>query len=93
MCTKADKRWISRHFYEDALERSQSRVEVNPALMRVRGAVVERPFAHIKQIMGFRRFQCWGLESARSEMGLGVLVYNLNRMINELGVKRLLELI
>ena len=93
MCTKADKRWISRHFYEDALERSQSRVEVNPALMRVRGAVVERPFAHIKQIMGFRRFQCWGLESARSEMGLGVLVYNLNRIINELGVKRLLELI
>ena len=75
-CTKADKRWLSRHFYEDALERSASRVRENPHLMRRRSAVVERPFAHLKQIMGFRR---WGKEGAKAEMGLGILAYNLNR--------------
>lgn len=92
-CTKVDKRWITRHFYEEALNRSASRVRENPQLMRRRSAVVERPFAHLKQIMGLRRFQCWGKEGARAEMGLGVLAYNLNRMINEIGAQRLIALI
>ena len=61
--------------------------------MKKRGAIVERPFAHIKHIMGIRRFLCWGMEGAKAEMGLSVLAYNLNRMINELGVTRLLKLI
>ncbi len=92
-CTTADKRWLSRHFYEDALERSQARVDADPGLMKRRAAVVERPFAHLKQIMGLRRFQCWGRTGAEAEMGLGVLAYNLNRMINALGVRRLLQII
>ncbi len=93
LCTKADKRWISRHFYEEALERSQARVNANPTLMNQRGAIVERPFAHLKQIMGIRRFQCWGKEGAKAEMGIAVLAYNLNRMIKELGVQQLLKAI
>jgi len=92
-CTKASKRWVSRHFYEDALARSQARVDAEPSLMKRRGAIVERPFAHLKQIMGIRRFQCWGKTGATAEMGLAVLGYNLNRMINELGVPRLLQMI
>jgi hypothetical protein len=40
--------------------------------------------------MGFRRFLCWGMESARSEMSLGVLSYNLKRMMNQQGVSALL---
>jgi transposase len=92
-CTKANKRWVSRHFYEEALQRSQARIDADPSLMRRRGAVVERPFAHIKQLMGLRRFQCWGKEGAQAEMGLAVLAYNVNRMIKELGVQRLLQMI
>jgi transposase len=89
-CTKANKRWVSRHFNEDAFERCEARLQQNPALMRQRMAIVERPFAILKQIMGFRRFLCWGIEAARSEMSLGVLSYNLNRMINREGVPALL---
>jgi transposase len=89
-CTKANKRWVSRHFHEDAFERCEARLQQNPALMRQRMAIVERPFAILKQIMGFRRFLCWGIEAARSEMSLGVLSYNLNRMINREGVPVLL---
>jgi len=62
----------------------------DPAWMRQRMAIVERPFAILKQIMGFRRFLCWGIESARSEMSQSVLSYNLNRMINREGVPALL---
>jgi len=89
-CTKANKRSVSRHFNEDAFERCEARLQHNPALMRQRMAIVERPFAILKQIMGFRRFLCWGIEAARSEMSLGVLSYNLNRMINREGVPALL---
>jgi transposase len=92
-CTKADKRWISRHFYESALNRSQARVDAEPRLMKQRSAVVERPFAQLKHIMGLRRFQCWGKDGAKAEMGLGVLAYNLNRMINALGVSQMMKLI
>jgi len=92
-CTKADKRWISRHFDEEALARSQSRVTQRPDLMRLRGATVERPFAHLKQIMGLRRFQCWGKEGVKAEMAIAVLGYNLNHIIKEIGVPRLLEMI
>ena len=84
---------MSRHFYEGALERSQARVDATPKLMNQRGAIVERPFAHLKQIMGLRRFQCWGIEGARAEMGIAVLAYNLNRIIKELGVQTLLKMI
>ena len=89
-CTKANKRWVSRHFNEDAFERCEARLKQNPELMRQRMAIVERPFAILKQIMGFRRFLCWGIEAVRSEMSLGVLSYNLKRMINREGVPALL---
>ena len=89
-CTKSKQRWISRHFNEDAFERCDSRLQENPDLMRQRMAIVERPFAMLKQNMGFRRFLSWGIERARSEMGLSVLSYNLNRMINHNGVPALL---
>jgi transposase len=92
-CTKADKRWITRHFYEDALNCSQQRANDNPELMHRRSAIVERPFAQIKQTMGIRRFTCWGKRGAKAEMGLTVLAYNLNRMINELGMERMLKLV
>ena len=89
-CTKANKRWVSRHFNEDAFERCEARLNQNPTLMRQRMAIAERPFAILKHIMGFRRFLCWGIEAVRSEMGLGVLSYNLKRTINREGVPALL---
>lgn len=90
-CTKADKRWLSRHFFEAAFTRSAQRLAENPKMMRQRMAIVERPFAILKQVMGLRRFLCYGIEAARSEMGMSVLSYNLKRMINREGVPVLLE--
>ena len=89
-CTKADRRWVSRHFHEAAFAASEARLAENPGLMGVRMAAVERPFAVLKQIMGFRRFLCRGIDGAKAEMGLGILSYNLARIVNEVGVPRLL---
>lgn len=89
-CTKANKRWVGRHFNEEAFERCEARLKQNPELMYQRMAIVERPFAILKQIMGFRRFLCWGMDGARSEMSLVVLSYNLKRMMNKEGVHALL---
>ena len=90
-CTKANKRWVGRHFNEDAFERCETRLKQNPELMHQRMAIVERPFAILKQIMGFRRFLCWGMDGARSEMSLVVLSYNLKRMMSREGVPALLD--
>lgn len=89
-CTGSKQRWVSRHFHEDAYVRSEARLAARPELMR-RRMVVERSFGILKQHMGLRRLQCWGKEGARAELGLGVLSYNLSRMINEIGVSRMLQ--
>jgi transposase len=89
-CTRADRRWVSRHFYEGAFAVSEARLAADPGLMKTRMAVVERPFAVLKQLMGLRRLACWGMEGAKAEIGIAVLSYNLARMINEVGVARLL---
>ena len=64
---------MSRHFDEAAFALSEARLAANPGLMGIRMAAVERPFAVLKQIMGFRRFLCRGMEGAKAEIGLGVL--------------------
>jgi transposase len=91
-CTPSNTRLVTRHFYEGAYDRSQARLAANPLLMHRRMAIGERPFAVMKQIMGFRRFSCRGMSGAKSEMGLAVLGYNLKQMISKLGVPRMLEL-
>jgi hypothetical protein len=61
--------------------------------MKQRMGIVERPFAVLKQLMGFRRFNCWGIQAARTEMSIVVLAYNLKQMIHAMGVPRLLALL
>ena len=81
---------MSRHHDEAPFAASEARLAANPSLMVTRMAVVERPFAVLKQLMGLRRLACWGIAGARAEIAIGVLSYNLARMINEIGVPRLL---
>ena len=90
-CTKADKRWVSRHFFEDAMHHADKLA--TPAMMRRRMAIVEPPFATLKRLLNGGRFRCWGLQSAGCEYSLGVLSYNLMRAINVVGVKRMLALL
>lgn len=92
-CAPGDTRTVTRHFYEEAYGRSQARIKADPSLMRQRMAIVERPFAVLKQVMALRRFVCRGKQGAESEISIGVLGYNLNRMIQREGVPRMLALL
>jgi len=87
-CTSSVRRTISRHTYEEALDRMQGRV--TPALMTLRKSVVEHPFATIKhRIFGHPRLLMRGLSGARVEIGIATMAYNIKRMTKVLGATRL----
>jgi hypothetical protein len=90
-CTKADKRWVSRHFYEEALNRANA--HATPTRMTRRMACVEAPFGTLKRFMTHGRFRCWGKKAAGGELSLGILSYNLLRATNMLGVAGMLAVL
>jgi transposase len=79
-CTVGTRRLLKKHRYESALERMQKRASAET--MRLRRSLVEHPFAALKyHIFGHPRFLLRGLKGAQTEIDLGVIVYNLKRMI------------
>ena len=90
-CTKAAQRVIVRDFYEDAREAMHRRASTDPIWMKHRRETAEHPFGTMKWLMAHPRFLLRGLRKAKAELALGVLCYNLKRIINILGVPALLE--
>ena len=88
LCTSAPRRMMSRHMYEEALERMNERA--TPDIMRLRRSIVEHPFATIKyRIFGHPRLLLRGHAGAKTELGLAVMTYNLKRMANVLGTAQM----
>src|ERR1700736_3556643 len=90
-CTKAARRVIVRDFYEDARQAMHRRAMADPVWMKHRRQMAEHPFGTMKWLMAHPRFLVSGLRKAKAELALGVLSYNLKRVINILGVPALLE--
>jgi transposase len=90
-CTKAARRVIVRDFFEDAREAMHRRATADPVWMERRREMAEHPFGTIKWLMGLPRFLVRGLPKAKAELALGVLSYNLKRVITILGVPALLQ--
>jgi transposase len=90
-CTKARQRVIVRDFNEDDREAMHRRAMVDPVWMKHRREMAEHPFGTMKWLMGHPRFLVRGLMKAKSELALGVLSYNLKRVIAILGVPALLQ--
>lgn len=83
-CTKAERRSVSRHLFEDALQRIHA--QATPEAMRLRRSTVEHPYAALKyQIFEKPRFLLRGLAGAAAEISLATLVYNLKRAMNAVG--------
>ena len=61
--------------------------------MRTRRQVVEHPFGTIKMRMGATHFLMKTLPKVATEMALAVLGYNLTRVINIVGVARMMEVV
>jgi len=83
-CTVTRRRTVYRFLHDEALQRSQQHATAEA--MRLRRSTVEFPFALLKYcIFGYPRFLLRGLKGAQTEIGLGVMAYNLKRMIKILG--------
>jgi hypothetical protein len=90
-CTTGPERRISRWEHEHVLEAVQERLDTNPDAMCTRREVVEHPFGTLKMRMGATHFLCKTLPKVATEMALAVLGYNLTRVINIVGVARMME--
>ncbi|WP_166367133.1 IS1182 family transposase [Pseudomonas akapageensis] len=89
-CTKAQRRYVSRHAQEEAFERMEKRMRAHPEMMVKRRSIVEHPFGNLKQwLFGNGRFLVRHLRGARAEMSLAVLGYNLKRALKVLGASQM----
>jgi transposase len=89
-CTTGKERRIKRWEKEHILEAAAAELKEEPEAMRRRKEIVEHPYATIKHCMGATHFVMKGLPNVRAEMSLHVLVYNLRRVINIIGVPKLI---
>jgi transposase len=90
-CTTGPERRLSRWEHEHVLEAVQERLDLNPDAMRIRREVVEHPFGTLKMRMGATHFLCKTLPKVATEMALCVLGYNLTRVINIVGVEKMMD--
>ncbi len=91
-CTTNQRgRRITRWVDEKLLEEMARRVRARPEIMRRRQQLSEPPFGTIKRAMGHDYFLTKGLNKVGAEMSLTVLSYNIKRVINLIGVKKLIE--
>jgi transposase len=80
-------RWVDEKLMDDMARRVRAR----PELIRRRQQLSEPPFGTIKRAMGHSYFLMKGLNKVGAEMSLTVLSYNLKRVINIIGVQKMIE--
>lgn len=91
LCTsRASGRDIDRSQYADAVEVNNKRYRENPQIYRKRQEINEHIFGTIKRQWGYNHTNLTGLEKVNGEHSLIMLVYNLKRSINILGVPDLI---
>jgi transposase len=80
-------RWVD----QEVLERLQARNRGRPELLKLRKTLAEHPFGTIKGSINQGRFLLKGIHKVSIEFGLTVLGYNFKRVLNHLGVERMLH--
>ena len=89
--TRAEGRKIDRSQYADAVDENNKRYQENPQLYRKRQEINEHIFGTIKRQWGYNHTNLTGLEKVNGEHSLIMLVYNIKRSINILGVPELID--
>jgi transposase len=81
------KRWVD----EAILEAMARRIAEHPEKVELRQCLVEHPFGTIKWAMNQGYFLMRGLSKVGAETSLTILAYNLKRMMNILGMRKMME--
>ena len=91
-CTKSiHGRSIKRNIDEDKLIDIDKNYKSDSSFYKLRKALVEHPFGTIKRALGFTHVYIKGLDRVSSWASSVFLAYNFKRVINILGVKKLVE--
>ena len=91
LCTsRKGGREIDRSEYADAVEENNKRYHANQQLYRKRQEINEHIFGTIKRQWGYNHTNLTGLEKVGGEHSLIMLVYNIKRSINILGITELI---
>lgn len=91
LCTsRKGGRELDRSQYADAVEQNNKRYKENQQLYRKRQEINEHIFGTIKRQWGYNHTNLIGLEKVNAEHSLIMLVYNIKRTINILGVPGLI---
>jgi len=90
-CTTSDYRRIGRWEHEAVLEAMQRRLDGKPKAMTLRRSTIEHVFGTLKHWMGSAHFLTRRLLHVRTEMSLHVLAYNFKRLIEILGMEKMMK--
>lgn len=92
-CTKGQYRKLMVHEERELIEAVKVRLRQQPQMAARRRGLVEHPFGTMKFWQGYHHFLTKGLETVRAEFTLSCLAYNFRRVLNLLGVSRLLSVL
>ncbi len=90
-CTSSPRgRYVYRWEHEAVLDRLKRRLANQPGVIKHRKAIIEHIFGTIKKIWGYQTLLLRGLENIASEVALMTLAYNMKRVLNILGTRKLI---
>lgn len=69
------------------------RTREHPEKVSLRKGLVEHPFGTIKRAMGAGYFLTKSIQQVLTEMSLTVLAYNMKRVLNIMGIEKLMEVV
>jgi len=90
-CTTSSYRRVTRWEHEAVLEAMQRRLDRKPKAMTLRRRTIEHVFGTLKHWMGSTHFLTRRLEHVGTEMSLHVLAYNFKRLIEILGMEKMMK--
>ena len=91
-CTKSiHGRSIKRNIKEDELNKINENYKKDSSFYKLRKSLVEHPFGTIKRSLGFSHVFVKGLDRVSSWTSSVFLAYNFKRVLNIIGVKKLIE--
>jgi transposase len=90
-CTTSPRgRYINRWEHEGVLDRLKQRLANQPEMIKHRKAIIEHIFGTIKKIWGYSALLLRGLTNIAGEVALMNLSYNIRRVLNILGTRKLI---
>lgn len=93
-CTKSvNGRSVKRNINEDKILQINNEYKKDSKFYKLRKQLVEHPFGTIKRSLGLSHVYIKGLERVSSWTSSVFLAYNLKRVINIMGTKKLMEIL